>query len=40
MYATTFYFGTDGAGIPAVIGSMAGVLCDISLVFFALLLHL
>ena len=40
MHATTFYFGTDGTGSAAVIGSMAGVLCDVSLVFFVLLLHL
>ena len=40
VYATAFCIGTDGADITAVIGSMAGVLCDVSLVFFALLLHL
>ena len=40
IYATTFCFWQDGATIVAVIGSMAGVLCDVSLVFFVVLLHL
>ena len=33
IYVTKFWFGTDEAGITAVIGSTADVLCDVSLVF-------
>ena len=40
IYATTFCFGLDETCIAAIIGSMAGVLYHVSLVFFALLLHL
>ena len=33
LNAIIFYFGTDGAGIAVVIGTIGGVLCDVSLVF-------
>ena len=37
IYATTFGIGRDGAGIAAVIGSMACVLCNVSLVIFCII---
>ena len=41
IYVATYYFGKDGAGIAAVIGSMAGVLCDVDVGFsFCLVLFI